>query len=86
MVACIGDAALSSESFQLNFDGGSFWLNTLRNMNDELGENGTLPDTVPFVRYGGRPADPGWGAAYPQNVWSMWKYEGDIQTVDGNET
>jgi hypothetical protein len=37
-------------------------------MNDEQDEYGTLPDVVPHVRFGGRPADPGWGAAYPRKL------------------
>ncbi len=31
----------------------------------------SIPDTVPFMRYGGRPADPSWSAAFPQIIWSQ---------------
>ena len=39
---------------------------------DELNQTTySIPDVVPFVRYGGRPADPSWSAAFPQLVWSL---------------
>ena len=39
---------------------------------DEI-DNSTysIPDVVPYVRYGGRPADPSWSAAFPQIAWSQ---------------
>jgi hypothetical protein len=38
---------------------------------------GSLPDTVPYSRYGGDPADPSWSAAFPQNLYVRWAVDGD---------
>jgi hypothetical protein len=35
--------------------------------------DGSLPDVVPFARYGSRPADVSWSAALPQNVYVRYK-------------
>ena len=40
---------------------------------DSQPADGSLPDTVPFVRYGNRPADVSWSAAFPQNVYVRYK-------------
>ena len=61
----MGDAALSAESMELNLDMQAFHTNFLLLMEYEL-INGTIPDVVPFYRYGGRPGDPSWSAAYPE--------------------
>ena len=42
-------------------------------MVDELGADGSLPDVVPFQRFGGRPADLSWSAAFLENLWSLWQ-------------
>eukprot|EP00731_Ephydatia_muelleri_P002630 Em0001g2630a len=34
-----------------------------------------------FDRYGTRPADPSWGAAFPQLVWALYHYYGDLVTA-----
>ncbi|XP_065198492.1 alpha-L-rhamnosidase-like isoform X1 [Sycon ciliatum] len=73
----MGDAGLSSDSYSLNFDMSAFFPNMLRNIEIEQGDDGSIPDVVPFVRYGGRPADPSWSAAYPQIAWCMMHYYGD---------
>ena len=74
----MGDAGLSADSMTLNFQVASLHENFLRNIEDEQ-DMGTysIPDVVPFVRYGGRPADPSWSAAFPQLVWTQFKYLGD---------
>ena len=61
----MGDAALSAESMELNIDMLALHTNWLLLMEKEL-INGTIPDVVPFYRYGGRPGDPSWSAAYPE--------------------
>eukprot|EP00050_Salpingoeca_kvevrii_P010878 m.11086 g.11086 ORF g.11086 m.11086 type:complete len:1023 (-) comp3129_c0_seq1:88-3156(-) len=75
----MGDAGLSADTFALNFDVQDFQNNYLRNMKDQLDGSGSLPDVVPFARYGGRPADPSWSAAFPQNVWARYTYAGDLE-------
>ena len=59
----MGDAGLSAQSMGLNYDMVSFHKNFIKLITDEL-TNGTLPDVVPFYRYGKRPADPAWGHAF----------------------
>ena len=78
----LGDAGLSSDSMAMNFDTRAFHLNYLRLISDEIDSNGTIPDVAPFVRFGIRPADPSWSAAFPQIVWSMWMYYGDLLTAE----
>lgn len=39
----------------------------------------SLPDVVPYQRYGNQPADPSWSAAFPQMVWSQFKYNGNTR-------
>ena len=77
----MGDAGLSSDSMAMNFDTHAFHQNYLRLIRDEIDSIGSLPDVTPFVRFGFRPADPSWSAAFPQIVWSMWKYYNDSLTA-----
>ena len=76
----MGDAGLSADSMALNFHMESFFPHRTMLMKDEQ-INGSVPDVVPFYHGGGRPSDPSWGAAYPQTVWVLWKYYGDLNTA-----
>ena len=70
----LGDAGLSAESLSLNFDMQAFFLNTLKLIQSEM-VDGTIPDVVPFYRYGSRPADPSWSAAYPEILYRTLKQD-----------
>ena len=70
----MGDAALSAESMELNLDMLALHSNFLQLMVTEL-INGTLTDVVPFYRYGGRPADPSWSAAFPEIYYRIATYD-----------
>jgi alpha-L-rhamnosidase len=59
----MGDANLSAESFSLNFDMPAFWANFLRLIVDEQGDDGSVANVIPGVRYANRPGDPSWAAA-----------------------
>lgn len=64
----LGDAQLSTEVTISNFDMGAFYTKFLRDIRDSqvfLGNEGQVPDCVPFYNHGGLPADPAWSAAYP---------------------
>ena len=76
----MGDAGLTSDSMALNFHTDAFHSHFVQLMADEL-IDGSLPDVVPFYRYGTRPADPSWGAAFPQVLWVLYHYYGDLSTV-----
>jgi alpha-L-rhamnosidase len=76
----MGDAGLSADAMALNFHMDSFLPHRTMLMKDEQ-INGFVPDVVPYYKGGGRPADPSWGAAYPQTVWVLWKYYGDVNTA-----
>lgn len=76
----MGDAGLSADSMALNFHTNSFHPQFVQLIADEL-INGTIPDVVPFYKFGGRPADPSWGAALPQIMWVLYHYYGDLKTV-----
>ncbi|KAL5517260.1 hypothetical protein EMCRGX_G002768 [Ephydatia muelleri] len=79
----MGDAhaGLSSDSMLLNFHMDSFLPHYTQLMSDDQVKGPTLPDVVPFYRYGTRPADPSWGAAFPQLVWALYHYYGDLVTA-----
>jgi alpha-L-rhamnosidase len=72
----MADAHLYAETAVLNFDMPVFYTNFLRDIHDVQGADGTVTDPVPH-RYGGRPADPAWGMAYPLPTWYMYEYYGD---------
>ena len=76
----MGDAGLSADSMALNFHTSSFHPHFAQLIVDEL-MNGSLADVTPFFRYGIRPADPSWGAAFPQILWVLYHYYGDLNTV-----
>ena len=76
----MGDAGLSSDAMALNFHMEAFFPHRVMQMRDEQ-LNGSVPDVVPFYKGGRRPADPSWGAAYPQTVWVLMKQYGDMNTA-----
>ena len=39
--------------------------------NDGSSTYGSIPDVVPFYRFGGRPADPSWSLAFPQIIYTF---------------
>ena len=76
----MGDAALSAQSMQLNIDMQAFHTNFLLLMEcEEI--NGTIPDVVPFYRYGGRPGDPSWSAAFPEIFYRIATIEKNMETT-----
>jgi alpha-L-rhamnosidase len=77
----MADAHLYAETAMLNFDMAAFYTNFLRDIHDIQGSDGTLTDTVPH-KYGQRPADPAWGAAYPLIVWYVYQYQGDRRILE----
>merc|ERR550537_252534 len=56
----MGDMSLSAQSMLLNFDMGPMAADFVDSMVDEMGDDGSFPDVVPFQRYGNRPADLSW--------------------------
>ncbi|HEV2494073.1 MAG TPA: family 78 glycoside hydrolase catalytic domain [Terriglobia bacterium] len=79
----MGDAQLSAEEAMMNFDMAAFYTNFVRDIHDAQAADGTLPETVP-EKFGHRPADPGWGAAYPLICWYMWQQYGDRRVLEEN--
>lgn len=77
----LADAHLYAETAMLNFDMAAFFTNFLRDIHDVQGPDGTVTDTVPH-KYGNRPADPAWGAAYPLLVWYQYQYQGDRRILE----
>eukprot|EP00051_Salpingoeca_urceolata_P031279 m.11050 g.11050 ORF g.11050 m.11050 type:complete len:1055 (-) comp3918_c0_seq1:182-3346(-) len=73
----MGDAGLSADTFAINYDVTAFQNNYVQNMVVEM-IGGSLPDTVPFSRYGNRPADPSWSAAFPQNLYVQYSLAGNL--------
>ncbi|MGH9434750.1 MAG: family 78 glycoside hydrolase catalytic domain, partial [Terriglobia bacterium] len=79
----MGDAQVTASEASMNFDMAAFYTNFVRDIHDAQGADGSLTDTVPH-RYGGRPADPAWGAAYPVICWTMWRQYGDRRILREN--
>ena len=83
----MGDAGLSSNTMAINFDVSSFMANYVTLIRDEqvIGNDGSVTNVVPQYRYGGRPADPNWGIAYPQliNVLNMY-YNMNLAIINYN--
>ena len=77
----MGDLQTTAEMAMMNFDMAAFYTNTMRNIRDIQGEDGTVTDTVPH-KYGSRPADPAWGTAYPQLTWFMYQQYGDRRILE----
>ncbi|MGE5646570.1 MAG: family 78 glycoside hydrolase catalytic domain [Acidobacteriota bacterium] len=78
----MADAHLYAETAMLNFDMAGFYTNFLRDIRDIQGADGTVTDTVPGGRWGSRPADPAWGAAYPLIAWYLYQYQGDRRILE----
>ncbi|EOD26424.1 hypothetical protein EMIHUDRAFT_100487 [Emiliania huxleyi CCMP1516] len=76
----MGDASLSSESMALNFEMAPFFSWWVRHVVLPEQRAGALPDVVPFVRYGGRPADVSWSAALPSVAHAVCDVYGDTET------
>lgn len=77
----LGDAQLSAEEAMFNFDMAAFYSNFIRDIRDVQDPDGTITDTVPHT-WGGRPADPAWGAAYPRICWFMYEHYGDRRILE----
>ena len=77
----MADAHLYAESAMLNFDMAAFYTNFLRNIRDIQGPDGSVTDTVPH-KFGRRPADPAWGAAYPLIAWYVYLHNGDRRILE----
>jgi hypothetical protein len=76
----MGDATLSAETMTLNFDMQAFHTNFLEQIKNEM-INGTIPDVVPFYRYGGRPADPSWSAAFPEILYQIATHDKNMDVT-----
>ncbi|HTV57153.1 MAG TPA: family 78 glycoside hydrolase catalytic domain, partial [Terriglobia bacterium] len=79
----MGDAQVTALEAMMNFGMAAFYTNFIRDIRDVQGPDGSVTDTVPH-RYGSRPADPAWGTAYPQLVWSMWQQYRDHRILEEN--
>jgi len=77
----MADAHLYTEPTLWNYDAAAFYTNFLRNIRDIQGPDGSVTDTVPH-KYGRRPADPAWGAAYPLITWYLYLYQGDRRVLE----
>ena len=70
----------------INFEGFSAFarstLAALQLSQNVTGANdGSIPDVVPFVRYGNRPGDVSWSAVMPALVWALFQQYGDLDTA-----
>ena len=63
-----------------NFDTAGLYRNFLNLILDVQTADGEIPDTVPLT-YGGYPADPNWGTAYPTIGWALYDHYGDLSVI-----
>jgi len=77
----MGDIDLSSDGIAAWYDAGSFLRWYAGVIRTEQGSDGSLPDTVPWVRFGGRPADASWSVAGLQLPWVLWKTYNDTASA-----
>jgi len=47
-----------------------------------MSTNGSIPDVVPFYRYGNKPADPSWSSAFIFIIYSRYHISGDIRPYE----
>jgi alpha-L-rhamnosidase len=73
----MGDANLSGDSMFLNYDSATFMKFFLQGIASEQGQDGSMTDVVPFVRFGNRPGDVSWTAAFTNLIHAAWKIDDD---------
>jgi len=73
----MGDANLSGMSLVTNFDLLAFLQWFVGVMADETNSDGTGVDVAPNVRYGSRPGDISWTAAFPTVSRALWVVDSD---------
>ncbi|MGD2294775.1 MAG: family 78 glycoside hydrolase catalytic domain [Candidatus Aminicenantes bacterium] len=76
----LGDAHLTAEGGMMSFHMPAFYTKFLDDIRDVQDKKGTITDTVPYI-WGGRPADPAWGTAYPLLCWYMYTFYGDTRIL-----
>jgi len=77
----MGDVSLSAESMLLHFNMVPMAAAYLDSMVDEMHDDGSLPDVVPFQRFGNFPADLSWSAALTSTLTALWQEEGDLDSA-----
>lgn len=78
----MADAHLASESAMLYFDTEALYANFLRNIADEQGPNGEVPDVAPHKTFGQKRGDPAWASGYPLMAWYSWQQFGDRRVLE----
>jgi len=76
----LGDAHMTVAMGLFNFEAEQAYRKFLRDIADEQGRDGSIPDTVPFV-FGSRPGDPMWSLAYPMILWTLYEHTGDQELL-----
>lgn len=77
----MGDANLSGWSIAMNFDVLAFFQSFLSVMADETDADGSGVDVAPNVRYGNRPGDISWTAAFPTVTRVLYHVSNDLATA-----
>jgi alpha-L-rhamnosidase len=78
----MADAHLASEAAMLYFDTEALYANFLRNIADEQGPNGEVPDVAPHKTFGHKRGDPAWASGYPLMAWYSWQRFGDRRVLE----
>lgn len=72
----LADAGLTVNEALFNFDLIQFYVNYVNSIVDSQGDDGSVPDTVPFTD-GDYPSDPNWGSAFVRIVWQLYRHSND---------
>lgn len=77
----LNDLTVRAEEALCNFDMSRFYRKFLTDIADAQGPvTGAIPDTVPYNRYGGKPAD-AVCSSYLVLPWLLWQHYGDTQVL-----
>eukprot|EP00466_Bigelowiella_natans_P013037 jgi/Bigna1/72497/fgenesh1_pg.20_\ len=78
----IVDLFLFTTIMSVAFDVAAFHDAFLELIEDDMSTNGSIPDVVPFYRYGNQPADPSWSSAYVFILYSRYHIAGDVRPYE----
>jgi len=75
----MGDTGSSADISAMVYDIAPFHDGFLDLIEDDMLSNGTIPDVVPFYRYGNQQADPSWSSAFIFVLFSRFHISGNLE-------
>lgn len=78
----LADAHLTTDMALYNFHAEPAYVKFLQDIRDAQGPDGRIPDTVPYLGWGGIPGDPMWASAYAFILWDLYRHTGDRRLLE----